>query len=157
MITKPAALKLDKNDPDVVVRSYKFALKPTKSQEQKLRQHTGAARFVYNYLISQWRDDIRIRAEEKERGVPARSSLGDTAPNRNHKDSRKYARIATQNRQRYGKNHSGHDLSWIPILARLLHRVRKETHSRNPRTFRLCCRGRHGCGRSRHHCGNPKR
>ena len=70
MITKPAAPKLDKNGPDVVVRSYKFALKPTKSQEQKLRQHTGAARFVYNYLISQWRDDIHTRAEEKKCGVP---------------------------------------------------------------------------------------
>ncbi|TKW69100.1 MAG: transposase, partial [Cutibacterium acnes] len=70
MITEPAAPKLDRNDPDVVVRSYKFALKPTTSQERKLRQHTGAARFVYNYLISQWRDDIHTRAEEKERGVP---------------------------------------------------------------------------------------
>ena len=70
MITEPAAPKLGRNDPDVVVRSYKFALKPTTSQERKLRQHTGAARFVYNYLISQWRDDIHTRAEEKERGVP---------------------------------------------------------------------------------------
>ena len=70
MTTEPAAPKLDKNNPDVVVRSYKFALKPTTSQERKLRQHTGAARFVYNYLISQWRDDIHTRAEEKERGVP---------------------------------------------------------------------------------------
>ena len=70
MITETAAPKLDKNDPGVVVRSYKFALKPTTSQERKLRQHTGAARFVYNYLISQWRDDIHTRAEEKERGVP---------------------------------------------------------------------------------------
>lgn len=70
MTTESAAPKLDKNDPDVIVRSYKFALKPTTSQEQKLRQHTGGARFVYNYLISRWRDDIRTRAEEKERGVP---------------------------------------------------------------------------------------
>jgi len=70
MITEPATPKLDKNDPDVVVRSYKFALRPTTSQERKLLQHTGAARFVYNYLISQWRDDIHTRAEEKERGVP---------------------------------------------------------------------------------------
>jgi len=64
-----AAPKLDKNDPDVIVRAYKFALKPTAIQERELRQHTGAARFVYNYLISQWRDGIRIRTEEKERGV----------------------------------------------------------------------------------------
>ena len=70
MTTESAAPKLDKNDPDVIVRSYKFALKPTTSQEQKLRQHTGGARFVYNYLISRWRDDIHTRAEEKERGVP---------------------------------------------------------------------------------------
>ena len=69
MTTESAALKLDKNDPDVIVRAYKFALNPTASQEQKLRQHTGGARFVYNYLISQWRDDIRTRIEEKERGV----------------------------------------------------------------------------------------
>ena len=70
MTTELAALKLDKNDPDVIVRAYKFALKPTPSQEQKLRQHTGGARFVYNYLIAQWRDDIHTRIEEKERGVP---------------------------------------------------------------------------------------
>ena len=70
MTTEPAAPKLDKNDPDVIVRAYKFALKPTAIQEQKLRQHTGAARFVYNYLISQWHDDIHTRAEEKEHGVP---------------------------------------------------------------------------------------
>ena len=62
--------KLGKNDPDVIVRAYKFALKPTKAQEQKLRQHTGGVRFVYNYLIAQWRDDIYTRSEEKERGVP---------------------------------------------------------------------------------------
>jgi len=70
MTTESAAPKLGKNDPDVIVRAYKFALKPTASQEQKLRQHTGGARFVYNYLISQWRDDIHTRTEEKERGVP---------------------------------------------------------------------------------------
>ena len=70
MITETAAPKLGKNDPNAIVRSYKFALKPTTSQEQKLRQHTGGARFVYNYLISQWRDDIHTRAEEKERGIP---------------------------------------------------------------------------------------
>ena len=70
MNTESATPKLDKNDPDVIVRAYKFALKLTASQEQKLRQHTGGARFVYNYLISQWRDDIHTRAEEKERGVP---------------------------------------------------------------------------------------
>ena len=69
MTTEPASPKLGKNDPDVFIRAYKFALKPTTSQEQKLRQHTGGARFVYNYLISQWRDDIRTRIEEKERGV----------------------------------------------------------------------------------------
>ena len=69
MTTESAALKLDKNDPDVIVRAYKFALNPTPSQEQKLRQHTGGARFVYNYLISQWHDDIHTRIEEKERGV----------------------------------------------------------------------------------------
>ena len=69
MTTEHAAPKLDKNDPDVIVRAYKFALKPTTSQEQKLRQHTGGARFVYNYLIAQWHDDIRTRIEEKERGV----------------------------------------------------------------------------------------
>ena len=176
MTTEFAAPKLDKNDPDVIVRAYKFALKPTASQEQKLRQHTGATRFVYNRLISQWRDDIHARTEEKERGVPddeltpftfklsaydminywnrtkgecapwwseiskeigndaarrahdsmknwldsrsgkrkgrrvdfprfhkrghhdscqPRSSFGDTAPNRNHQDLRKYTRIAT--------------------------------------------------------------
>ena len=70
MITEFAAPKLDKNDPNVIVRAYKFALKPTMSQEQKLRQHTGATRFVYNRLIAQWRDDIHARIEEKERGVP---------------------------------------------------------------------------------------
>ena len=70
MTTESAAPKLDKNDPDVIVRSYKFALKPTAIQERKLRQHTGAVRFAYNYLIAQWRDDIHTRAEEKERGVP---------------------------------------------------------------------------------------
>ena len=69
MNTESATPKLDKNDPDVIVRAYKFALKPTASQEQKLRQHTGGARFVYDYLISQWRDDIHTRIEEKERGV----------------------------------------------------------------------------------------
>ena len=70
MTTESAAPKLDKNDPDVIVRAYKFALKPTAIQERKLRQHTGAVRFVYNYLISQWRNNIRTRIEEKERGVP---------------------------------------------------------------------------------------
>jgi len=70
MTTEFAAPKLDKNDPDVIVRAYKFALKPTAIQERKLRQHTGAARFVYNYLISQCRDDIHTRAEERECGVP---------------------------------------------------------------------------------------
>ena len=70
MTTESAAPKLGKNDPDVIVRAYKFALKPTAIQERKLRQHTGAARFVYNHLIAQWRDDIHTRIEEKERGVP---------------------------------------------------------------------------------------
>ena len=70
MTTEPATSKLDKNDPDVIVRPYKFALKPTATQERKLRQHTGAVRFAYNHLIAQWRDDIHTRAEEKERGVP---------------------------------------------------------------------------------------
>ena len=51
MTTESAALKLDKNDPDVIVRAYKFALNPTPSQEQKLRQHTGGARFVYNLSL----------------------------------------------------------------------------------------------------------
>ena len=67
--TELAAPKLDKNDPDVIVRAYKFALKPTATQERKLRQHTGAARFAYNRLIAQWRDDIHTRIEEKERGI----------------------------------------------------------------------------------------
>ena len=70
MNTETAAPKLDKNDPNVIIRAYKFALKPTKAQERKLRQHTGGARFAYNYFISQWRDDIHTRTEEKERGVP---------------------------------------------------------------------------------------
>ena len=70
MTTEHAAPKLDKNDPDIIVRPYRFALKPTATQERKLRQHTGGARFVYNHLISQWRDDIHTRTEEKERGVP---------------------------------------------------------------------------------------
>ena len=70
MTTEHAAPKLGKDDPDVVVRPYRFALKPTATQERKLRQHTGAARFVYNHLISQWRDDIHTRTEEQERGVP---------------------------------------------------------------------------------------
>jgi len=70
MTTESAAPKLGKNDPNVIIRAYKFALKPTASQEQKLRQHTGGARFVYNYLIAQWRDGICTRIEEKERGVP---------------------------------------------------------------------------------------
>ena len=70
MTTESAAPKLDKNNPDVIVRAYKYALKPTATQEQHLRQHTGAVRFAYNHLISQWRDDIHTRAEEKERGTP---------------------------------------------------------------------------------------
>ena len=70
MTTESATPKLNKDDPDVIVRAYKFALKPTKSQERKLRQHTGAVRFAYNHLISRWRDDIHTRIEEKERGVP---------------------------------------------------------------------------------------
>ena len=70
MTTESAVPKLDKNDPDVIVRPYRFALKPTATQERKLRQHTGAARFAYNHLIAQWRDDIHTRIEEKERGVP---------------------------------------------------------------------------------------
>lgn len=70
MTTESAAPKLGKDDPDVIVRPYKFALKTTAIQERKLRQHTGASRFVYNYLISQWRGDIHTRIEEKERGVP---------------------------------------------------------------------------------------
>ena len=70
MTTEPAAPKLDKNDPDVIIRAYKFALKPTAIQERKLRQHTGAVRFAYNHLIAQWRDNIHTRIEEKERGVP---------------------------------------------------------------------------------------
>jgi hypothetical protein len=51
MNTETAAPKLDKNDPNVIIRAYKFALKPTKAQERKLRQHTGGARFAYNYFI----------------------------------------------------------------------------------------------------------
>ena len=70
MTTESATPKLGKNDPDVIVRPYRFALKPTALQERKLRQHTGAARFAYNRLIAQWRDDIHTRIEEKERGVP---------------------------------------------------------------------------------------
>ena len=70
MTAESAAPKLDKDDPDVIVRPYRFALKPTASQDRKLRQHTGAARFAYNHLISQWRDDLHTRIEEKERGVP---------------------------------------------------------------------------------------
>lgn len=70
MTAEPAAPKLDKNAPDIIVRAYKFALKPTAIQERKLRQHTGATRFAYNHLISQWRDDIHTRIEEKERDVP---------------------------------------------------------------------------------------
>ena len=70
MTTESAAPKLDKNDPDVIIRPYKFALKPTATQERKLRQHTGAVRFAYNHLISRWRDDIHTYSEEKKRGVP---------------------------------------------------------------------------------------
>ena len=68
--TESAAPKLDKNNPDVIVRPYRFALKPTAIQERKLHQHTGGSRFVYNHLIAKWRDDIHTRTEEKERGVP---------------------------------------------------------------------------------------
>ena len=68
MIAKPSST-LDRNDPDVVVLTYKYALEPTASQERHLRQHTGAVRFAYNRLIAQWRDDIRTRIEEKERGI----------------------------------------------------------------------------------------
>ena len=70
MTTESAAPKLNKDNPDVIVRAYKFALKPTATQERKLRQHTGAVRFAYNHLIAQWRDDIRTYSEEKKRGVP---------------------------------------------------------------------------------------
>ena len=70
MTAETAAPKLGKNDPDVIIRPYRFALKPTATQERKLRQHTGASRFAYNHLIAQWRDDIHTRAEEQERGVP---------------------------------------------------------------------------------------
>lgn len=70
MTTESATPKLDKNDPDVIVRAYKFALKPTAIQEQKLRQHTGASRFVYNAQIALWREVLDIRTKEKQRGVP---------------------------------------------------------------------------------------
>ena len=69
MTTEPAAPKLDKNDPDVIVRAYKFALKPTTSQEQKLRQHIGASRFVYNFQLALWHQTLDIRSKEKQRGV----------------------------------------------------------------------------------------
>ncbi|PZM50471.1 transposase, partial [Salmonella enterica subsp. enterica serovar Derby] len=70
MTAESAAPKLGKDAPDVIVRPYRFALKPTAAQERKLRQHTGAVRFAYNRLIAQWRDDLHTRAEEKECGVP---------------------------------------------------------------------------------------
>ena len=69
MTTEYAAPKLDKNDPDVIVRAYKFALKPTTSQEQKLRQHIGASRFVYNSQLALWHQTLDIRSKEKQRGV----------------------------------------------------------------------------------------
>ena len=89
MTTEPAAPKLDKNDPDVIVRPYKFALKPTAAQERKLRQHTGAARFSYNHIIAQWRDDIRTFSEEKKRGV-LDSELTPFAFGRSFYDIRNY-------------------------------------------------------------------
>ena len=80
---------LDKNDPNIVVLTYKYALKPTAAQEQHLRQHMGAVRFAYNYLIAQWRGDLCTYSKEKKRGVPD-SELTPFAFKRSFYDIRNY-------------------------------------------------------------------
>ena len=46
-----------------MIKSFKIRIYPTKEQEQKMRQHVGACRYIYNYMLAKQQE--RYEAGEK--------------------------------------------------------------------------------------------
>lgn len=54
---------------EYVTRAVKFTLDPTPAQQRMLRSYCGAARFSFNWALGQVKDNLVIRAGEREAGV----------------------------------------------------------------------------------------
>ena len=54
-----------------VTRAVVVELDVSAAQDRMLRNYCGAARFGFNWALDQVTADMRTRAEEVERGVPA--------------------------------------------------------------------------------------
>jgi putative transposase len=52
-----------------VTRAVKFTLDPTPSQQRLLRSYCGAARFSFNWALGVVKDNLAVRAAEREAGV----------------------------------------------------------------------------------------
>ena len=49
-----------------MIRGYKYRLKPNKEQADKIRRTIGCARFIYNILLEDYKEQLNNRTE----GVP---------------------------------------------------------------------------------------
>ena len=52
-----------------VVRAYRFALDPTRAQDQQMRAHCGAARFAFNHMLGEVKRNLDQRAAERSYGI----------------------------------------------------------------------------------------
>jgi putative transposase len=53
-----------------VTRAVVFTLDPSPAQERMLRNYLGAARFGFNWALGQVKDNLAVRAAERDAGVP---------------------------------------------------------------------------------------
>ena len=56
-------------EPEHVTRAVKFTLDPSPSQERMLRNYLGAARFGFNWALGVVKDNLTVRAAERDAGV----------------------------------------------------------------------------------------
>jgi putative transposase len=57
-------------DLGLLTRAVEVVLDPSPSQERWLRSYVGSMRVAYNWALGEVRDNLQVRAEERERGVP---------------------------------------------------------------------------------------
>src|SRR6187455_2140700 len=53
-----------------VTRALKFTVDVSPAQERMLRSYCGAARFSFNWALGQVKDNLVVRAAERDTGVP---------------------------------------------------------------------------------------
>jgi putative transposase len=53
-----------------VTRAVVFTLDPSPAQERMLRNYLGASRFGFNWALGQVKDNLTVRATERDAGLP---------------------------------------------------------------------------------------